>query len=130
MKGITVKTIKKHSGFTLATDGTYTMDGTADCFPVSTNFTSDGITVGEFNEIGIYVKCTTDFTVAVVTKYQVSFDGTNWMDGQNSITYLDTGVEEWITLHANEKGVNWIRFNANNTNAELGTVFIVLTCKA
>lgn len=130
MKRITVKTIKKHSGYTLATDGTYTMDGTAACFPATTNFTSNGVLVGEFNEIGIYVKCTTDFTVAVATKYQVSWDGTNWMDGQNSITALDTTVEEWITLHANEKGVRYIRFNANNTNAETGTVFILLTYKA
>lgn len=110
--------------------GTVTLDGSADCLPLSTDFTCKAYDIGGYytDAMMLYFKCS-DVTTPIVTKYQVSVDGLNWIDGQNAVADLDNN-EQWILLHANEQGAHYIRINVNNTNAAAATATVIIASKS
>lgn len=111
-------------------DGTVTLNGSTDCFPLSTDFTSKAYDLAAYytEHCMIYLKCS-DVTTAIVTKYQISIDGKNWKDGVTAITSMDNN-EQWILMDATEKGANYIRINADNTNVAAATATVIISAKA
>ena len=118
--------VSRHYNWEHASDGTNTMDNAENCMPLSTNFTSNPTRIGEFSEIAIHLKCS-DVGTAIATKYEISIDGVEWMDGAVSITSLDNN-EQYI--QPTEKGAHFIRVNANNTNEAAATVLIAIGMKS
>lgn len=109
------------------TDGTYTLDGSADCFPVNTTITGKAIDCGWASEISIHTKCN-DVTTALTCKYEISIDGTEWIDGLVAIANLDNN--EIMTV-VTDTAVNFIRVVITSTMAaETATVLAVVGRKS
>lgn len=109
------------------TNGTLTMNGASGCLTANTTFTSSAVDLSDAEKCILYLKCS-DITTSMVTSYQVSYDGTNWVNGAVSISNLDNNAQA-ITL--TEAVLRYVRIViANAMAAETATVTAVYCAKS
>ncbi len=99
--------------FTTATDGTNTADGSTGCLPATTTLTGSAIDLSTYRDFEIYALCP-DVVTAMTADYQTSPDGSNWFNGEVSITNLDNNSQ---IVTPTETAIKYMRLRVTaNTN--------------